>query len=85
MEPIKNGLKCWLEGADVTNSSTTWKDRSGNNNNFSITGSLTTENNMAVFSGSQYAKINNLNIEHGTIEITAAYDNGGTSVHGFGS
>ena len=85
MEPIKNGLKCWLEGVDVTNSSTTWKDRSGNNNNFSITGSLATEKNMAVFSGSQYAKINNLNIEHGTIEITVAYDSEGKSPHGFGS
>lgn len=73
MEPIKDGLKCWLEGSDLTSSSTNWNDRSGNNNNFSITGTPVAQNNMAVFSGDWYAKIDNLNINYGTIELTASF------------
>ena len=73
MEPIKDGLKCWLEGSDLTSSSTNWNDKSGNNNNFSITGTPVAQNNMAVFSGDWYAKIDNLNINYGTIELTASF------------
>lgn len=73
MEPIKDGLKCWLEGSDLTSSSTNWNDRSGNDNNFSIIGAPVTQNNMAVFSEDWYAKIDNLNINYGTIELTASF------------
>lgn len=84
MEPIKDGLKCWLEGSDLTSSSTNWNDKSGNNNNFSIIGTPVAQNNMAVFSENWYAKIDNLNINHGTIELTAVYDET-TNQHVFGS
>ena len=70
MEPIKNGLKVWLRGEDITSSSTVWKDNSGNNNNFAITGTPKSDNGFANLDGTWYASTSSLNYDYGTIEFT---------------
>ena len=49
MNPVQNGLKVWIDAADIKSDATLWKDKSGNNNNFSIIGVPKIVDNIAIF------------------------------------
>ena len=38
LSPVTKGMTCWLDGRDGRGNETTWKDRSGNNNDFALNG-----------------------------------------------
>ena len=83
MNPVQNGLKVWIDAADIKSDATLWKDRSGNNNNFSIIGVPKIVDNIAIFDTSWRALIQNLNFTNWTIEITARFVNGENNLNHF--
>ena len=83
MNPVQNGLKVWIDAADIKSDATLWKDRSGNNNNFSIIGVPKIVDNIAIFDTSWRALIQNLNFTSWTIEITARFVNGENNLNHF--
>lgn len=68
--PVQDGLICWLDGRDVKNGDTTWKDRSGNGNDFALTGNFNCVNGMFDNLGVGYATLNKrIAFNEYTIEI----------------
>lgn len=68
LEPIRNGLVCWLDGRDGSGTDTTWVDRSGNGNDATIYGGNFNDSSLRIVG---YATLNNAtkNLKEYTLEF----------------